>query len=83
MHPTKLPSSGEVCNVILIESDLHEERPGFYRAFHAVNPDSDSMVTVFGCCSAGHSFRTIREVVADVRRHGHKEPIYRNGRKIA
>lgn len=84
MHsPTLLPSTREVCNVILVESDSHAERAGFYRAFHATSPNANSMVTVFGYCSAGHSFRTVREVVADVRRYGYTEPIYRNGRKIA
>jgi len=83
VQPGTLPSTGERCAVIMIESDLHEERPGFFRAFNAVSPDASSMCTVFGYCSAGHSFRTIRETVADVRRYDAVTPIYRNGRKIA
>lgn len=79
---TKLPSTGEICTCILVESDLHEERPGFFRAFHATSPDASSMVAVFGYCTAGHTFRRIKDVVADVRRYGHTEPIYRNGRLL-
>lgn len=70
-------------SVILIESDLHEERAGFFRAFHASAPDASTMCPVWGYCTAGHSFRSIRETVADVRRHDKVTPIYRNGRKIA
>lgn len=83
MKTPNLPSTGERCNVILIESDLNEERAGYFRAFYATAPDSESMVTVFGYCECGHSFRTVRETVADVRRFDSATPIYRNGRKIA
>ena len=82
-QPGTLPSTGERCTVILIESDLHEERPGFFRAFNAVSPDASTMCPVWGYCTAGHSFRTVRETVADVRRFDRETPIYRNGRKIA
>lgn len=83
MTPTKLPSTGEVCTCILVEPDLHEECPGFFRAFYATSPNASSMVPVFGYCTAGHTFRRIKDVVADVRRYGYEEPVYRNGRKIA
>lgn len=67
--------------VIVIWDDLHTERSGYFRAFWAASPDATSGSPVFGYCEAGHSYRTIREVARDARRH-YDDPIYRNGREV-
>jgi hypothetical protein len=69
--------------VIQIWDDWHAERSGFYRAFWCAGPDADSGAPVVGYCSPGGSHRTIRAVIAEVRRLRHDEPIYRNGRQVA
>ena len=68
--------------VVVIWEDGHNERSGFFRAFWADSPDSNCGSPVIGYCSPGGSHRTIRQVVAEVRRLYPGEPIYRNGRLI-
>ena len=69
--------------VIQVWNDLHAERSGYFRAFWTDGPDVTSGSTVIGYCSAGGSHRTITAVVAEVRRMGYTDPIYRNGKLIA
>lgn len=69
--------------VCLIENDLHAERSGFFRAFYAADPDAATMCTVFGYCTGGHSFRTIRETVSDFRKFDKATPVFRNGKRLA
>lgn len=69
--------------VIQVWDDMHSERAGFYRAFWcASGADGESGSPVVGYCSPGGSHRTIRAVIAECRRLGYTDPIYRNGRLI-
>ena len=67
--------------VIEVCEDLNAERAGFFRAFWW-EMGSSSHSPVVGYCSAGGSHRTISACVREVRRLGHTDPIYRNGRLI-
>jgi hypothetical protein len=67
--------------VVVIWDDLHVERAGYYRAFWAASPDATTGSPVIGYASAGGSHRTIRAVVAEVRRYYPGEKVYRNGRE--
>lgn len=69
--------------IIQIWSDLHTERSGYFRAFWCASPEATSGSPVVGYCSLGGSHRTIRATVAECRRLGYSDPIYRNGRRIA
>ena len=69
--------------VIQVWDDSHTERSGYFRAFWCDGPDATTGSPVVGYCSPGGSHRTIRAVVAEVRRLGYSDPIYRNGRKLA
>lgn len=68
--------------VVVVWDDLHCERSGYYRAFWAASPDATSGSPVIGYCSPGGSHRTIRAVVAEVRRYYPGETVYRNGRPV-
>lgn len=72
----------ERADVIIIEEDMHNEQPGYFRAFYASTPDASTCVTVIGYCSTGGSHRTIRATVAEVRRLGHTAKAYRNGKEL-
>lgn len=76
----KQVSTGE--DVIVIHEDMHNERPGYFRAYYASSPDASTCVTVIGYCSPGGSHRTIRATVNEVRRLGHTAKAYRNGREL-
>ncbi len=67
--------------VIEIWDDMHNERPGFYRAFW-VAPGATTGSPVIGYCSPGGSHRTIRATLAEVRRLGYTDPAFRNGRAL-
>lgn len=78
---------------IVIWEDLHNERAGYFRAFaindlsaylaHIVGDGSNyAAPPVIGYCSSGGSHRTIRATVRELRRLGHREDVYRNGRII-
>ena len=69
--------------IIQIWEDLNNERGGYFRAFWCASPDATSGSPVVGYCSPGGSHRTIRATVAECRRLGYDDPVYRNGRKIA
>jgi hypothetical protein len=69
-------------SVIQIWEDLHNERAGFFRAFWCASPEATTGSPVVGYCSAGGSHRTLRGVIAEVRRLGYTDPVYRNGREI-
>jgi hypothetical protein len=68
--------------VIQICEDLHEQRPGFFRAFWADSKDSTEVVTVIGYASPGGSHRTIRAAAAEARRMHPGVEVFRNGRKV-
>lgn len=78
-------SDGSVIESAIIQvwDDLHNERSGYYRAFWCDGPDATCGSPVIGYCSPGGSHRTIKAVVAEIRRLGYSEPVYRNGRKVA
>lgn len=78
-------SNGRVIEsaVIQVWDDMSAERDGFYRAFWCESPEATSGSPVIGYCSAGGSHRTIRAVIAEVRRLGYSDPVYRNGRLIS
>lgn len=69
-------------NVVSIWEDLHEERPGFFRAFEVSEPNATSGFPVFGFCSPGGSHQTIRATAAEVWRHFPEARIFRNGREL-
>lgn len=69
--------------IIQVWHDLNTERSGMYRAFWCASPEAESGSPVIGYCSPGGSHRTVKAVVAEVRRLGYTDPIYRNGRRIA
>jgi hypothetical protein len=69
--------------VIQIWDDMNNESGGFYRAFWTDGPDAATGSPVIGYCSPGGSHKTIRAVVSELRRLGHDDPIYRNGRLIS
>ena len=69
--------------VIDIWEDLGSERPGMFRAFWVDGPNATSGSPVVGYCSPGGSHRTIREVIAECRKLGHTDPIYRKGKLIS
>ena len=77
-------SSGAVVRnaVVQVWDDNHTERSGYYRAFWCDGPHATSGSPVIGYCSPGGSHRTIRAVVAEVRRLYPGQVIYRNGREI-
>ena len=62
---------------IVIMECLHTERPGFFRAFAANDPEASGVCTLYGYASGNHSFRTIRETVLDARRLDKTSDIYR------
>lgn len=68
--------------VIVVWDDLHTERSGYFRAFWSDSPNGTTGSPVIGYCSSGGSHRTIRAVVAEVRRLYPNEPVYRNGRIV-
>jgi hypothetical protein len=68
--------------VIQVWDDLSAPRSGRFRAFWCADKDTGTGCPVVGYCSPGGSHRTIRACVAEVRRLGHKDPIYRNGRLV-
>ena len=70
-------------SVIQVWEDMHNALPGYFRAYWTNGPDATTGCTVIGYCSPGGSHRTIRAVVAEVRRLGYTDPVYRNGRRIA
>jgi len=70
-------------SVIQIWDDLHTERSGFYRAFWCDSDDASIGSPVIGYCSPGGSHRTIRAAIAECRRLGYSDPVYRNGRLIS
>lgn len=78
-------STGKVIETAVIQvwDDSHSERGGFYRAFWCESPDSGSGSPVVGYCSPGGSHRTISGVIAECRRLGYADPVYRNGRLIS
>ena len=71
-----------LASIIQIWEDLHNERPGFVRAYWCSGPDATTGSPVVGYCSPGGTHRTIRATVAEVRRLGHTVPIYRNGQLV-
>ena len=70
-------------SVIQIWEDLHNERAGYFRAFYCSNAEATTGSPVIGYCSAGGSQRTIRATIAEVRRLGYNDPIYRNGQLLS
>lgn len=69
--------------VVVVWDDLHEERDGFFRAFWADSPDSETGSPVFGYTDTIRgSYRTIREVVREVHKYYPGETVYRNGKAI-
>jgi len=68
--------------VVQIWEDLHSERAGFFRAYQCSSIGATSGCPVIGYCSAGGSHRTIRAVVAEVRKFYPGEKCYRNGREV-
>jgi hypothetical protein len=71
-----------VSSVVVVWDDLHNERAGYYRAFWTDGPDGTAGSPVVGYCSPGGSHKTIRAVVAEVRRLYPGETVYRNGRAV-
>ena len=69
--------------IIQIWEDLHNERANYYRAFWCDGPGATSGSPVIGYCSAGGSHRTIKAAIAECRRLGYTDPVYRNGKLIA
>ena len=69
--------------VIQIWDDLSNEQAGYFRAFWCDSADATTGSPVVGYCSPGGSYRTITAVIAELRKLGHTEPVYRNGRKLA
>lgn len=67
--------------VVQVWDDLHTERSGYFRAFWCATPSASTGSPVIGHCSRGGSHRTIRAVVAEVRRMYPDARIYRNGRE--
>lgn len=70
-------------SVIQIWDDLHCERSGFFRAFWCSSADDSCGSPVVGYCSLGGSHRTIRAAIAECRRLGYGDPVYRNGRLLS
>ncbi len=68
--------------VIQIWDDLHNERPGFYRAFWCHDSEDSTGSPVVGYCSPGGTHRTIRAAIAECRYLGYTDPVYRNGRLL-
>lgn len=78
-------SNSRVVDPVIIQvwEDLHNEQAGFYRAFWCDGPEASTGSPVIGYCSAGGSHRSIAAVVAECRKLGYTDPIYRNGRLIS
>ncbi len=70
-------------SVIQIWDDLHNERAGYFRAFWCNDRYASTGSPVVGYCSPGGSHRTMKAAIAECRRLGHTDPIYRNGRQVA
>lgn len=68
--------------VIQIWDDLHNERPGFFRAFWCASPDATTGSPVIGYCSPGGSHQTVRATATEARRLHPGESIYRNGKLV-
>lgn len=68
--------------VVQIWDDLHNERPGYYRAYWCADKSATTGSPVVGYCSPGGSHRTIRATAAEVGRLYPGEEIYRNGRRV-
>lgn len=69
--------------VVQIWDDLHTERAGYFRAFWCESPTATSGSPVIGYCSPGGSHRTIKAVVAEVRRRYPDAQCYRNGKLVS
>jgi hypothetical protein len=65
---------------IVIMEDWHAEKSGFFRAYSADSPDSETVCPMVGYCSAYGPFTTIRGAAMDARRRDSKTPIYRGFR---
>ncbi len=68
---------------LCIWDDMHNERPGYFRAFWADSPTSTIGSPAIGYCEAGGSHKTIKACVAEIRKRHPDEPIYRRGYVIA
>lgn len=68
---------------IQIWDDMHNEQPGYFRAFACDSPHASIGSPVIGYCSPGGSHRTFSAVVAELRRLGIHDAVYRNGRLFA
>ena len=71
-----------VSPVVQIWDDLHNERPGYFRAFWCASPDAPTGSPVIGYCSPGGSHPTVRATVAEVRRMYPGVDVYRNGQRV-
>lgn len=69
----------KVCH-IEVWPDLSVQREA-YRAYW-VAPGETTGCPVVGYCSPGGSHRTIRAAIAECRRLGYSDPVFRNGRLI-
>lgn len=77
-------SNGKVIDPAVIQIwDNRSEGPGLYRAFWCESPDSGSGSPVVGYCSSGGSHKTIAGVIAECRKLGYSDAIYRNGRLVS
>lgn len=78
-------SNGKVTDpaVIQIWEDNHSERHGFFRAFWCSGPDATTGSPVVGYCSPGGSHQTISATIAECRKLGYSDAIYRNGRLVS
>jgi hypothetical protein len=77
-----MPSPFGTASVIQVWDDLNVQMPGYFRAYWCKDPTDNIGSPVVGYCSPGGSHKTIKAVVAEVRRLGHNDPIYRNGKLI-
>lgn len=69
--------------VLSIWDDLHEERPGFYRAFWVAADDVEgSGSPAIGYCAVGGTRRTVKQAAAQIARLYPGVPIYRGRRRV-
>lgn len=77
------PEAPRGTKLIEIWDDFNNEHAGYFRAYEVQEVNAKSGFPLFGLTQGGHSFRTVRQAVADALHAVPGAHVYRNGRRLA